>query len=75
LLILRGKLRVVPPGYNPAAAMLEKPTAKREEARSPEVHEAALLLESARTYSRRIPGRRRTERGPIAIRPFRSSTH
>jgi hypothetical protein len=30
--------------------MLEKPTAKREEARWLEVHEAALLLESARTY-------------------------
>ncbi len=42
---------VVPPGYNPAAAMLEKPTAKREEARWLEVHEAALLLESARTYT------------------------
>jgi hypothetical protein len=41
---------VVPPGYNPAAAMLEKPTAKREEARWLEVHEAALLLESARRY-------------------------
>jgi integrase len=42
--------RVVPPGYNPVAAMLEKPTAKREEAHWLEVHEAALLLESARTY-------------------------
>jgi integrase len=42
--------RIVPPGYNPAGAMLEKPTAKREEARWLEVHEAALLLESARTY-------------------------
>lgn len=42
--------RVVPPGYNPAAAMMEKPTASREEARWLEVHDAALLLESARTY-------------------------
>lgn len=42
--------RVVPPGYNPASAMLEKPTANREEAHWLEVHEAALLLESARTY-------------------------
>ncbi len=47
--------RVVPPGYNPAAAMLEKPTAKREEARWLEVHEAALLLESAHTYEPRNP--------------------
>lgn len=42
--------RVVQPGYNPAAAMLEKPTAKRDEARWLEVHEAALILASARTY-------------------------
>jgi len=46
---------VVPPGYNPAAPMLEKPTAKREEARWLEVHEAALLLESARTYKPKNP--------------------
>ena len=41
---------VVPPGYNPVAAMLEKPSAKREEARWLEVHEGALLLESALRY-------------------------
>lgn len=40
----------VQPGYNPVAAMLEKPTAARREARWLEVHDAALLLESARTY-------------------------
>lgn len=38
------------PGYNPVAALLEKPSAAREEARFLEVHEAALLLEAARTY-------------------------
>lgn len=40
----------VQPGYNPVAALLEKPTGKRSEARWLEVHEAALLLEVARTY-------------------------
>lgn len=36
------------PGYNPVAAMLDKPTDGRKEARWLEVHEAALLLEAAR---------------------------
>lgn len=40
----------VPPGYNPAAALMEKPSSRRHEARWLEVHDAALLLESARTY-------------------------
>lgn len=40
----------VPPGYNPCAALMEKPVAAKEEARWLEVHEAALLLEAARTY-------------------------
>ena len=40
----------VPPGYNPVAAMLEKPTGTPREARWLEVHDAALLLEAARTY-------------------------
>jgi integrase len=40
----------VPPGYNPVAAMMEKPTARRREARWLEVHDAALLLEAARTH-------------------------
>ena len=42
---------VVPPGYNPCKAMMEKPSGKREEAKWLQVHEAALLLESARTYT------------------------
>ena len=40
----------VPPGYNPVAAMMDKPTGRRVEARWLEVHEAALLLEAARVY-------------------------
>lgn len=43
----------VAPGYNPVAALIEKPTAKRQEARWLEVHEAALLLEAARLYKPR----------------------
>jgi integrase len=39
---------VVPVGYNPPGALIDKPTAEREEAAWLEVHEAALLLESAR---------------------------
>lgn len=42
--------RYVPPGFNPVAAMLDKPVGKREEARWLEVHEASLFLESARLY-------------------------
>jgi integrase len=41
---------VVPPGFNPVAALLDKPTARAEESRWLEPHEAALLLEAARTY-------------------------
>ena len=51
----------VPPGYNPVAALMEKPRAKPLEARWLEVHEAALLLEAARTY--------RPARGDLAM-PF-----
>lgn len=40
---------VVPPGFNPVMAVMDKPSAKRKEARWLEVHEAALLLESARS--------------------------
>ena len=40
----------VPPGFNPVAAMLEKPAGKPQEARWLEVPDAALLLEAARTY-------------------------
>jgi integrase len=41
---------IVPPGYNPAAALMEKPSARRVEAKWLEVPEAALLLESARRF-------------------------
>ncbi|HUP01027.1 MAG TPA: tyrosine-type recombinase/integrase [Gemmatimonadota bacterium] len=41
---------VVLPGFNPCAALMDKPVARRVEARWLQVHEAALLLESARTY-------------------------
>jgi integrase len=41
---------VVPPGFNPVGAMMEKPVGRPKEARWLEVSEAALLLESARTY-------------------------
>ncbi len=51
----------VPPGYNPVTALMEKPRAKPQEARWLEVHEAALLLEAARTY--------RPARGDLAM-PF-----
>jgi len=37
-------------GYNPVAALMDKPSAGRGEAHWLEVHEAALLLESARLY-------------------------
>jgi integrase len=41
----------VPPGYNPVAALMDKPVARREEARWLEVHDAALILEAARRYN------------------------
>jgi integrase len=37
------------PGYNPVAALMEKPSAERHEAKWLEIHLAALLLETART--------------------------
>jgi integrase len=44
-----GSEEVVQPGYNPAAAILEKPTGTgRRESPYLEVHDAALLLEAAR---------------------------
>lgn len=52
---------VVAPGFNPAAALMEKPTARRVEAKWLEVLEAALLLESARRF--------RSGRADLAI-PF-----
>jgi integrase len=42
--------RYVIPGYNPVASLLEKPSARRVEARWLEVHDAALVLEAARTH-------------------------
>ncbi|HEY8376943.1 MAG TPA: tyrosine-type recombinase/integrase [Nannocystis sp.] len=53
----------VPPGYNPVAALLDKPVARAEEAAWLEVHEAALLLEAARHY--------RPKRADLAIPPRR----
>jgi integrase len=41
---------LVPPGYNPVAALMEKPSDRKLEAEWLEVWEAALLLEAARTY-------------------------
>ncbi len=38
------------PGYNPVRALMDKPTARVQEARWLEVPEAALLLEAARTF-------------------------
>jgi len=49
----------VTPGYNPVAALLEKPSAQHHEARWLEVHEAALLLEAAKSY--------RAKRGDLAV--------
>ena len=42
--------QAVPSGYDPVGDMPDKPTAQRLEARWLEVHDAALLLEAARTY-------------------------
>jgi integrase len=39
---------IVLPGYNPVAALMEKPAAPRHEARWLEPHEAALVIEAAR---------------------------
>jgi integrase len=56
-----GAEEVVAPGYNPAAALLEKPSARTAEAKWLEVHEASLLLETARLF--------RSDRPDLAI-PF-----
>jgi integrase len=40
----------VTPGFNPVAALMDKPKARQKEARWLEVHEAALVLESARLF-------------------------
>jgi integrase len=44
---------VVPPGFNPVAAMMEKPAARRLEAHWLEVPDAAFFLEAARTLPAR----------------------
>lgn len=40
----------VPPGFNPVAAVMDKPVARKREAKWLEVPDAALLLEAARLY-------------------------
>jgi integrase len=45
-----GSEKYVPPGFNPVAALLEKPVGAPAEARWLQPHEAALLLETARRY-------------------------
>ncbi len=42
--------RVVPSGYDPVGDFDEKPTPARQEAKWLEIHDAALLLEAARTF-------------------------
>ena len=42
--------RVVPSGYDPVGDFDEKPSPRRGEAKWLEIHDAALLLEAARTY-------------------------
>lgn len=53
----------VPPGYNPVAALVDNPTGEQQEADWLEIHEAALLLEAARTYE---PSHRYEKSPPIA---------
>jgi integrase len=59
----------VPAGFNPVAGMLDKPTSTRVEARWLEVHEAALLLESARTYRPAMDSVRQEHGGAISAKP------
>jgi len=40
----------VVPGYNPVAAMMDKPIARRQEAKWLEIPDASLMLEAARTH-------------------------
>ena len=42
--------RIVPSGYDPVGDFDEKPSPRRGEAKWLEIHDAALLLEAARTY-------------------------
>ena len=59
----------VAPGYNPVAAMIDKPTATPPEAKWLEVHEAALLLESARTYRPALVPVRQAHGGALTANP------
>src|SRR5690625_7618957 len=45
----------VPPGYNPVAGMMDKPTPDPGESACPEVYEAALFLEAACIIRRSSP--------------------
>lgn len=45
-----GSEAVVPPGFNPVGAVMDKPRPAQREARWFEVHDAALLLEAASRY-------------------------
>ncbi len=58
---------VVPPGWNPVSALMEKPTHIRREARWIEIPEAAVLLEAAR----RLPRHGGTRLGPDAVAEIR----
>ena len=46
---------VVPPGWNPVGVLMDKPSARREEAKWLEVPDAALLLAAARTWRPQRP--------------------
>src|SRR5215203_5725338 len=48
---------LLPSGYNPVRDLLDKPKARRAEARWLEVPDAALYLESVRTYKPKRPDR------------------
>jgi integrase len=58
---------VVPPGYNPVSALMEKPTHARHEARWIEIPDAAVLLEAAR----RIPAQGGTKLGTETVAQIR----
>lgn len=59
----------VPPGFNPVAAMMDKPIAERREASWLEPHDAALLLESARTYRPAIEPVKHHHGGTTSAKP------
>jgi integrase len=59
----------VPSGYNPVSGLMDKPTPARAEARWLEAHEAALLLESARTYRAPVEAVEQEHGGAISAKP------